>query len=549
MTVLLALLAFYLAWNLGANDVANSIGTSVGSKALTLRQALTLAGILEFTGAVSHGQKVSATLATEIVNPAEFAGSPGVLLTGMVSVTLACGLWMQVATRRGWPVSSSHAIVGAIAGFSWVAEGAGAVRWSQIGTISLTWVVTPAVSAAIAAGLYILVKRWILDSPDPLKQLYEWVPWLSALLLGVFGSLALPALSAPAQAWIAQRLAVAIPPHDIPIVLGAGAAVGLTLVSWRQLDTLGGSQGATGGALPEIGGLKPNYKPEIGGLKSSYKLEIGGLKPNYKPGRLKSSYKLEIGGLKPNYKPGGLKSSHKLEIGGLKPNYKPGGLKPNYKPGGLKPNYKPGGLKPNYKPGGLKPNYKPETGEPTDKSLGAVERLLGRFQILSACFVAFAHGSNDVGNAVAPLATIDYILRTGSVPSANFSVPFWILLLGGAGIVAGLAVLGKNVIATVGEGIIPLQPSGGFCAQLATATTVLLASRLGLPVSTSHALVGSVAGIGLVGSLSKTGSGTALRWDTVRGIVLAWLITVPIAAGLGAGIFTIARSLGAAAWG
>ncbi len=178
-----------------------------------------------------------------------------------------------------------------------------------------------------------------------------------------------------------------------------------------------------------------------------------------------------------------------------------------------------------------------------------MELLLGRFQILSACFVAFAHGSNDVGNAVAPLAVINYILRTGSVPSANFTVPFWILLLGGAGIVAGLAVLGKNVIATVGEGIVPLQPSGGFCAELATATTVLLASRQGLPVSTSHALVGGVAGIGLVGSWSKTGSGTAIRWQTVRGIVLAWLITVPIAAGLAAGIFTIARSLGGGAWG
>jgi PiT family inorganic phosphate transporter len=473
MTVLLALLAFYVAWNLGANDVANSMGTSVGSKALTLRQALTVAGILEFTGAVLLGERVSATLATKIVNPAEFAGSPGVLLTGMVSVMLACGLWVQVATMLGWPVSSSHAIVGAIAGFSWVAGGAGAVRWSQIGTISLTWVVTPAVSAAIAAGLYSLVKRWILDRPNPLKQLYEWVPWLSALLLGVFGSLALPALSAPAHAWISQRFGVAIPPHDIPLVLGAGTAVGLTLQGWRQLDSLGASQGATGGALPETAGLKPNYKPETAGLKTNYKPETAGLKPNYKP----------------------------------------------------------------------------ETGEQADKSVEAVERFLARFQILSACFVAFAHGCNDVGNAVAPLAVINYILRTGSVPNANFSVPFWILLLGGAGIVAGLAVLGKNVIATVGEGIIPLQPSGGFCAELATATTVLLASRLGLPVSTSHALVGSVAGIGLVAIWSKTGSGTAIRWETVRGIVLAWLITVPIAAGLGAGIFTVARSLGGAAWG
>jgi PiT family inorganic phosphate transporter len=151
--------------------------------------------------------------------------------------------------------------------------------------------------------------------------------------------------------------------------------------------------------------------------------------------------------------------------------------------------------------------------------------------------VAFAHGSNDVGNAIAPLAAITYIIRTGSVPITGFSVPLWILILGGSGIVAGLAVWGKNVIATIGENIIPLQPSGGFCAELATATTILLASRLGLPVSTSHALVGGVVGIGLI---QNWGS---IRLQTLKSIALAWLITIPIAASLGAIIFFCLRLL------
>ncbi|MBW4679342.1 MAG: inorganic phosphate transporter [Microcoleus vaginatus WJT46-NPBG5] len=436
MAVLLPLLAFYVAWNLGANDVANSMGTSVGSKALTLRQALVVAGILEFTGAVLFGQSVSSTIATQIVDPAVFAAQPTVLLTGMVSVMLACGLWVQVATSRGWPVSSSHAVVGAIAGFTWVAAGVGAVNWSDIRTISLTWIATPFVSGIIAAGFYSAVKRWILDGSEPMQQLREWIPWLSSALLGVFGVIVLPTLSAPVHAWLVNRFNLNIPAHDLPLAIGAGAAVCLTLNSWAQLEK-----------------AKAKTRESL--------------------------------------------------------------------------------------------NSTPTTEPPLALSNSAltVERQLARFQILSACFVAFAHGSNDVGNAVAPLAAIAYIRNTGTVPTAGFTVPLWILVLGGAGIVAGLAVLGKKVITTVGEDIIALQPSGGFCAELATATTVLIASKLGMPVSTSHALVGGVIGIGLVQSLFKTGSQTPIRFQTIQGIFLAWIITVPIAAGLGAGIFAIARQI------
>ncbi|MCV3213803.1 inorganic phosphate transporter, partial [Plectonema radiosum NIES-515] len=161
------------------------------------------------------------------------------------------------------------------------------------------------------------------------------------------------------------------------------------------------------------------------------------------------------------------------------------------------------------------------------------ERLFGKFQLISACFVAFAHGSNDVGNAIAPLAAIVYINSTGAVPINGITIPIWILILGGVGIVAGLAIWGKKVIATIGESIISLQPSSGFCAELATATTILLASRLGLPVSTSHALVGGVVGIGLVQNLKS------IQFKTLQGIAAAWLITVPLSAALSAAIFTV----------
>ncbi|MDZ8134089.1 MAG: anion permease [Nostoc sp. DedQUE04] len=423
-----ALLAFYVAWNLGANDVANAMGTSVGSKAVTLKQALIIAGVLEFTGAVLFGHEVTETLATKIANPVLFAATPQIFVTGMVTVLISCGVWLQIATSRGLPVSSSHAVVGAIAGFSWVALGVNAIDWSSIGLITIGWILTPLISGAIAALFYSQIKHWILDRPNQVVQLQEWIPWLSTLLLSVFGVIVLPSLTEPLTNFVIEQTGFTIPSHDIPLLTGAIAAVGLTIISWRQLGdkrTTAQTQESTQSPMPNAPCPMPN----------------------------------------------------------------------------------------------------------------PVERLFGRFQLLSACFVAFAHGSNDVGNAIAPLAAIVYINRTGSVPTDGITIPLWILILGGAGIVGGLAVWGKKVIATIGENIIALQPSSGFCAELATATTILIASRLGLPVSTSHALVGGVVGIGLVQNLKS------IKFQTLKGIAAAWLITIPVSAALSAAIFSIAQIL------
>jgi PiT family inorganic phosphate transporter len=424
------------------------MGTSVGSKALTLRQAIIVAGILEFAGAVLFGQGVSETLATGVVNAEVFAAQPQVFLIGMVSVLVACGLWLQIATHRGLPVSSSHAVVGAIAGFSWVAAGIGAVDWPTIGTISLTWLATPIASGALAALFYSLVKYSILDRPDPLVQMREWIPWLSAALLSIFGIIVLPSVvdvafvQTGAIALIYDRFGWNIPVHDIAIGFGAVGAIVLTQFSWKKLASAGKEE-----------------------------------------------------------------EKHDTDLDTDTRMYSGGGH------------------------GGTAPTTGPHGGSTV------IEQQMARFQVISACFVAFAHGSNDVGNAVAPLAAIAYIRRTGVFPQEDFSVPLWILVLGGVGIVVGLAIWGKNVIATVGEGIIQLQPSGGFCAELATAATVLLASRLGLPVSTSHALVGAVVGVGIVKGWKS------VRFQTLLSIGSAWLVTIPIAAGLAAGIFSIARSI------
>ncbi len=406
-------LALYVAGNLGANDVANSMGTSVGSKAITLKQAIVIAGILEFAGAVLFGRQVSSTLATSIADPDLFVSQPQTLLLGMIAVLISCGLWLQIATAKNLPVASSHAVVGAIAGFSWVAAGAQAVKWSAIGVISLAWVVTPVVSATVAAGFYLLIKRWILEQQQPLIQLEQWIPWLSLILVSVFSVIVLPTVVET----LPLEFLPDLPRYDLGLGLGGLAALSITLIGWRKL------------------------------ARESVTLESA-------------------------------TSAKTREI---------------------------------------------------------VERQLAQFQLLSACCVAFAHGSNDVGNAIAPLATILYIHSTGTVPQSSLEIPLWVLILGGVGIVTGLAIWGKQVITTIGEGIIKLEPSSGFAAELATAATILIASSYGLPVSTSHALVGAVVGVGLV----KNWRDVSL--STLKSIGLAWIVTIPIATLLSAVIFSILR--------
>jgi len=408
--ILVSGLAFFLAWNLGANDVANAMGTSVGSKAITLRQAVLIAGILEFTGAVVFGRQVVNTLTRGVVDVQAFVNDPHTLSLGMISVLITCGLWLQIATWRGWPVASSHATVGALAGFSLVALGQSAVQWSTLGLISLSWLLTPVVSGAIAALFYRTIQQGILQQTYPVRQLNEWIPWLSVALVSVFGFIVLPQITYPIQQFLQTRWQWPFPEQDLAIAIAGSAVFGLTVWSWQRLALLTNSV-----AIAE------------------------------------------------------------------------------------------------------------------DQT--TVENQLANFQVCSACFVAFAHGSNDVGNAVAPLVVIAAIYTTQAIPTAGAAVPLWIMVLGGIGIVAGLAIAGKKVMATVGENIIPLQPSSGFCAELAAATTILLASRWGLPVSTTHALVGGVVGIGL------SQGGKNLQLATLRQIGGAWVVTLPISMGLGAVLF------------
>jgi inorganic phosphate transporter, PiT family len=414
MLIFVSLLAFYLAWNLGANDVANSMGTAVGSKAITLRQALAIAAILELAGAILFGQNVSTTLTTELIHPERFT-EPHLFILGMVAVILTGGIWLNLATGLGLPVSSSHAVVGAIAGFAWVAVGSSAIDWQTMGWITISWLLTPVISGAIAFLFYRLLQVVILTRSDRSAAFAEWFPWLNAIVLAAFGWLILPTVAQPIHQWLQTQMIWTIPTHTIAIGIGMMLFFVLNWIIYGIINRMLGT----------------------------------------------------------------MPSNHRVDSS---------------------------------KPDELEPYFIP-------------------FQILSACFVAFSHGANDVGNAIAPLAAIVVTNATGTIPVTGFDLPLWVLLLGGVGIVAGLAVWGGKVIATVGEGIIPLQPSSGFCAQLGAALTVLAASQLGLPVSTSHAIVGGVVGIGCVTGLAS------IQGKTVRDILAVWIVTIPAAIALSSALF------------
>lgn len=405
---LAALFGLFMAWGIGANDVANAMATSVGSKALTIRQAIVVAAIFEFLGAVLAGGAVTSTIRKGIVDTGSLADEPELLVYGMLAALLAAGTWLLIASRRGWPVSTTHSIVGAIVGFAAVGIGIEAVKWGQVGTIVMSWVVSPLTAGIIAFLIYQSVVRLILAHPDPLERARRYVPVY--IFLAAFTM-------------------------TLVTVLKGLKHIGLTLSTLDAylLATLVATGIAAVGAV-FIRRIQPDPEAE--------------------------------------------KEQH----------------------------------------------------------FYTVERVFGILMVVTACGMAFAHGSNDVANAIGPLAAVVSVAQSGAV-AAQSALPPWILVLGGVGIVFGLATFGRHVIATVGEKITQLTPSRGFAAELAAATTIVVASGTGLPISTTHTLVGAVLGVGMARGIEAIG----LR--VVGRIFVSWIVTIPAGAILAIGFFFLFRAV------
>ncbi len=400
-------LALYMAWSVGANDVANAMGTSVGSRALTLGQAVLVAGIFEFVGAYFFGAEVSDTVRRGIVDAQDFAHVPRLLVLGMLAALLAAGLWLHLASFLGLPVSTTHSIVGAVAGFGLMEFGVRAVRWPEFGRIAASWIISPMAGGALGFLMFHLIRRLILDRADPARAALRWMPLLLTIVLTTL----VFAFFEKGAARLAGR-----PIERAPLLLGAAAvslvaSLGLAWMTRRRTER-----------------------------------------------------------------------------------------------------------------------------EPDPDPIVHVERIFGYLQVLTACYVALSHGANDVANAIGPLSAIAHVVRTGAV-EMSVPVPGWVLALGGAGIVLGLGTFGYRVMMTIGMRIMELSPTRGFAAEFGAATTVLICSLQGLPVSTTHTLVGAVVGVGFARGL------TALNHRVLYGIVTSWFFTVPLAGALSMTFYLLLKAI------
>jgi PiT family inorganic phosphate transporter len=405
---LAAAFGLFMAWGIGANDVANAMATSVGSKALTIKQAILVAAIFEFTGAVLAGGEVTSTIRKGIVDAELLSDSPELLIYGMLAALLAAGTWLLIASRKGWPVSTTHSIVGAIVGFAAVGIGVDAVQWGQVGTIVLSWVISPVTAGFIAYLIYMSVQRLILHQEDPLAKAKRYVPIY--IFFAAFTITLVTILKGLKHVGLDMSIQES---YTLAIVIAAAIAL-------------------VGAAF--ILRIQPDPKAE--------------------------------------------KTQH----------------------------------------------------------FYTVERVFAVLMVITACGMAFAHGSNDVANAIGPLAAVISIATTGTV-GAKSSLPLWVLVIGGGGIVIGLATFGRHVIATVGKKITQLTPSRGFAAELAAATTIVIASGTGMPVSTTHTLVGAVLGVGLARGID------AIDLRVVARILVSWVVTIPAGAFLAIVFFFIFRAV------
>ncbi len=393
--ILAAVFGIFMAWGIGANDVANAMATSVGSRALTIKQAILVAAVFEFLGAVLAGGEVTGTIRKGIVDAELLTGTPELLVYGMLASLLAAGTWLLVASRSGWPVSTTHSIVGAIVGFAAAGIGIDAVQWGKVGTIVMSWVVSPVTAGFIAFILYMSVQWLILRTDDPLGRAKRFVPVY--IFLAGFTITLVTVLKGLKHVGLAVSIREA---YIFAILIAFGIAlVGAVFIR-----------------------------------------------------RIESDPKAE-------------KAQH----------------------------------------------------------FYTVERVFGVLMIVTACAMAFAHGSNDVANAIGPVAAVISVVRSGTV-AAESALPLWVLMVGGGGIVIGLATYGRHVIATVGRKITQLTPSRGFAAELAAATTIVIASGTGIPISTTHTLVGAVLGVGLARGIE------AIDLTVVARIFVSWIITIPAGA-------------------
>ena len=427
-----AVLAAYLAVNIGANDVSNNMGPAVGAGAISLTSALILAAVAETAGALIGGREVVATISHRLIQPDAIL-SGQVLAVAMVSALISAALWVNFATWIGAPVSTTHSVIGSVLGVTVASSGWAAVNMPMLGLIASAWVIAPLFGALIAVLLLALVRNRITDRADKIAAAATWVPIFGASMAGLFSC----------------YLLLKLPDHVLSAVL-----------------------------------LDPDHRPS--GTITVLSLLIAGL-----------AYAALVPLIRAQVK----------------------------------------------------------TLAPDEKS---VRRLFRLPLVTSAVLLSFAHGANDVANAAGPLAAIVISSRQGdlALTAVTFAVPDLVAAIGAFGLMLGVLLFGPRLIRMVGKQITKLNPIRSFCVAASTAFTVILASWMGLPLSTTHVAVGSVFGIGFYREYQSRQSRRPsvrqvrlapedrhrrrlVRRSHFLKIMAAWMVTVPAVALFAAGVSTV----------
>uniref|UniRef100_A0A915M0G3 Phosphate transporter n=1 Tax=Meloidogyne javanica TaxID=6303 RepID=A0A915M0G3_MELJA len=437
-----AVLAFVLGFGMGANDVSNAFGTSVGSKVLTLKQAYILASIFETLGAIFVGYNVTDTMRKSVVVLSEYADNPKALLFGQIAILGGCSGWLMIATFAELPVSTTHSVVGATIGFSFMMKGISSIQWWEVGKIALSWFTSPLLSGFISSILYLVVDISVLRKEEPLEAGLRVLPifYFFCIAFNTFtisyqGSKILGLESIPL--WLAIFISL------LTAILAA-LVVHFVLKPRLTTHSLPGNNYIT---IP----LENDKKDRKQICRS-----ISELPEKYQGNEFNGNNKL-----RKNRNRGVSEAESVLSV-------------TNYVPQKLE-------LSPRGFLNWLLPAH-------DRKEDAKTLQLFSSIQVFTACFAGFAHGSNDVSNAIAPLTAMLAIYREMSVQQEE-PTPIYVLLYGVFAMCVGLCVLGHKVIKTVGQRMSSIHAASGFTIEFGAAVTALLASKAGLPISTTHCLV------------------------------------------------------------
>ncbi|KAI6176105.1 Phosphate transporter [Aphelenchoides bicaudatus] len=471
-------IAFILAFAIGANDTANSFGTSVGSKALTIYQAYILASVFETLGSCLLGYQVTDTMRKGVVDLKLYENSEKELMLGQISVLTGCGAWLLIATFFKLPVSTTHSIVGATLGYSLLLRGLDGIRWPKVINIFLSWFVSPLFAGFVSTIFFLFIDHTILRRNRPLKWGLVLLPvfYFLCVATNVFAITYEGSSYLGFDKWTLYEVLIA------STVAGLLVAVLVQVFFVKRLR-----QSITKGDLESLAVITDSPRTNM------MRTDVNGF------GKRVESSKSLLDGEKAQTKTEAHTNTHATTT-----------IKPT---------------------SSLLSFFRSE--KPEDPQAA---RLFNFLQILTACFGGFAHGGNDVSNAIAPLVSLYAIYNQGSV-SQSGGTSIYLLLYGAAGMCFGLWCLGHRVIYTVGENLTKITPPSGFAIEFGAAVTVLIASKMGLPISSTQCKVGSVVCVGLVQT------GNSVHWSVFRNIFLSWLVTLPVTGLLSAGMMLFLKAI------